>query len=193
MTNDLLGETDAYGAIIVCGDYEGDVNAIADALNRLDWNDDYFPFIASEDGEPEYVVLSGYGVKYPTVYPFRYIYVFKDGRRIPSDEADESAVEEWEEERKNENGDLDTERYSLKELSDLISPHLTKGTIELVAVAYDEGHRYAYCDRLVIRSDGSAERQNYEPDACTRTSWSNLGIEHYDPKAEKPAVNGTRC
>jgi hypothetical protein len=168
--------TDAYGAIVVCGDYEGNVKAIADALNRLKWSDDA-GFVASEDGR---VTLDGYCVQYPTVYASRDIYVFKDGRRIFSDEADESVIEEWE----NEDGELDNESYSLEELSDLISPHLTKGTIELVAIGQESGCCYSYCGRLAIRSDRSAERQNWAD--------GNLGaecsVERYDPKKKSTTL-----
>jgi hypothetical protein len=110
--------------------------------------------------------------------------VFADGRRIFRDEADESVVEKWKTEDKWETEEV---TYSLKELSDLISPHLTKGTIEFVAVA-NEKNRYAYCDRLVIRSDGSAKRESYLADACDGRDSCPHGVEDYVPETKKRAA-----
>jgi hypothetical protein len=170
---------DAYGTFIVCGDYEGDLDAIAEVLNSLRLNQDDAQF--SVDDDEGIIGLDSVGVQYPTVFPSRKIYVFGDGGRVFADESYDSVVEQWEAE---EDGDLDSESYSLEELSDLISPHLTKGTIELVAVA-NEKNRYAYYDRLIIRSDGSAERRSDMSDALTRGSWNTQGSDQFDPSVKK--------
>ena len=170
---------DAYGTIIVCGDYKGNLDAIADVLNSLKLNADDVQFSVRDD--EGIIGLDGVGVQYPTVFPSREIYVFGDGRRVFADESDDSVVEQWEAEG---DGDLDSESYSLEELSGLISPHLTKGTIELVAVA-NEKNRYTYHDRLIIRSDGSAERHSDMSDALTRGSWSTHGSDKFDPIVKK--------
>jgi hypothetical protein len=171
---------DAYGTIIVCGDYEGDLDAIAEALNSLKLNTSDVQFSVYDDD----IVLDGIGVQYPTVFPSREIYVFGDGRKVFADASDASVVEQWE---ADEDGDLESESYSLEELGGLISPVLTKGTIELVAVA-NEKNRYAYYDRLIIRSDGSAERHSGMSDALTRTSWNTHGSDQFVPSEKSRAA-----
>lgn len=58
--------------------------------------------------------------------------------------------EEWE----DEGGDMDCEVYSLEQLSELISPHLTEGALEIVAMAQELPVAYemgicSYYERLV--------------------------------------------
>jgi hypothetical protein len=111
---------DAYGTIIVCGDYEGDLDAIAELLNSFRLNESDVQFSVYVDTD---IVLDNVVVQYPTVFLSREI--------------------------ADEDGDLESESYSLEELSGVISPLLTKGTIELIAVA-NEKNRYAYYDRLRV-------------------------------------------
>lgn len=173
---------DAYGTIIVCGDYEGDLDAIAEVLNSLRLNQDGAQFSAYDD--EGIIGLDGFGVQYPTVFPSREIYLFGDGRKVFADASDASVVEQWEADK---DGDLESESYSLEELSGLISPLLTKGTIELIAVG-NEKNRYAYYDRLIIRSDGSAERHSDMSDALTRGSWNTHGSDEFDPSEKRRAA-----
>ena len=175
---------DAYGTIIVCGDYEGDLNAIVNVLNSLELNSDCVQFQVHKD-KRESIYLDSRCVQYPTLSPSRRIYVFEDGRRVSADEADEAVIQEWE----DNDGDLDCdEPYTLEELSSLISPHLSKGTLELVAVA-TEKNRYAYYERLVFRSDGTAEWHHHSADIDSiNVPWSYSLSEHYDPKANKRAA-----
>jgi hypothetical protein len=79
--------------------------------------------------------------------------ILRDGRRCFEDEASEAIIAEWE----AEDGDYDLADYSLEFLSNLIASHLTKGTIEFVSVAFERS-LYAFHERIVIRTDGSAER-----------------------------------
>ena len=100
--------------------------------------------------------------------------MFKDGRRYLNQEAEKSVCEEWE----DEGGDMDCEVYSLEQLSELISPHLTEGALEIVAMAQELPVAYemgicSYYERLVIRSNGSAERHHYWARACTREAWDS--------------------
>ena len=164
---------DAYGTIIVCGDYKGNFKAIAKVLNSFCWNSDgdaKFCVYKDEDGSS--VGLESYGVQYPTVFPLRDILVFDDGRKCFFDEADEPMVKEWEAGK----GNSDYEHYSLEQLSDLISPLLVKGIIELVAVAHEKC-RYAYYERLIIRSDGYAERHRHHAEIYSTTKpWSTYRV-----------------
>lgn len=174
---------DAYGTIIVCGDYEGDLNAIVNVLNWLKLTSDRAQFQVHKD-EREYIYLDSHCVQYPTLSPSRRIYVFEDGRQVSADDADEVVIQEWE----DNDGDLDYgEPYTLEELSSLISPHLRKGTLELVAVA-NEKDTYAFCERLVIRSDGTADWHLYYADGCSTARWRHSVSDHYDPRANKRAA-----
>ena len=107
---------DAYGTIIVCGDYEGDLDAIAEVLDSLKLN----------QSDVQFSVYADEGVHRP-------------GWRWSSIPDRLSTLYDA-----DEDGDLsELEEYSLEQLSGLISPLLMKGTIELVAVA-TEKDRYAY-------------------------------------------------
>jgi hypothetical protein len=169
---------DAYGTVIVCGDYTGDPISIADALNSLTWNNDYVGFRALQ-GEDK-VGLETVNVQYPTVVPEREILEFRDGRRYFADEASETIVTEWE----DDGCKSDAEPYSPEQLSNLIAPLLTKGTIELVAVAHEKA-RCAVFERLIIRSDGYAERHRHFSEIfSTAVPWSIHESEHCDPSTK---------
>ena len=139
------------------------------------------------DEDEGIIGLDGVGVQYPTVFPSREIYVFGDGRRVFADELDDLVVEQWEAE---EDGDLDSESYSLEELSDLISPHLTKGTIELVAVA-NEKNRYAYYDGSsfvqMVRRNGIAIF------GCFQWPWVVGHGRHGRLPSEAQETHGEKC
>ena len=139
--------SDAYGTMVVCGDYEGDIDGVISALNSLPLNTSAVKF----EGYGNDIQLGERVVEYPTAFPKR---------------------------------DSDAESYSLEQLSNLISPLLTKGTIELVAVGAEKLH-YVYYERLIIRSDGSAERHMHQSDAESRSLWNYEGSESYDPRAKK--------
>jgi len=174
--------SDAYGTIVVCGNYRGNLNEIADALNLFEWNADYEKFHAYKDAHV--VGLERNGIQYPTVFPERHILVLNDGRRYFADEADETTTEDWE----AEGGEIDVEFYSLEQLSKVISPLLTKGTIEIVAVAYEKS-TYAYYERLVIRSDGYAERHRHNSTIFSKNEpWSTCESEYFDPRTKKRAA-----
>jgi hypothetical protein len=70
--------TDPYGTIMVCGDYEGNAEAIANALNLLGLNLDGVEFCANE----ERVALEDYHVRSPTVFPEQDVIRFDDDRRV---------------------------------------------------------------------------------------------------------------
>jgi hypothetical protein len=70
--------TDPYGTIMVCGDYEGNTEAIANALNLLGLNLDGVEFCANE----ERVALEDYHVRSPTVFPEQDVIRFDDDRRV---------------------------------------------------------------------------------------------------------------
>ena len=87
------------GTIIVSGDYNGDPQKIADALNLLDFGNDV-KFGVSRCG---CIGLENCYLECPTAFPHRTFLKFKDGRRIPEDEADNEQIEAW----KKENGGYD--------------------------------------------------------------------------------------
>ncbi len=170
---------DAYGAIIVCGDFEGEIDSIVETLNRFQWTADGDEFKRVGDK----IWMSSYGVQYPTVFPSRGGMLFGDGRKCFLDEASHLLVEEWE----NEGGDMFEEEYNLESLVKAIAHLLTSGTLELVASA-NEKSRYAYFERIAIRSDGNAERHYF------RSFWQSgtkSCSEEFDPSAMNGKVKPT--
>jgi hypothetical protein len=202
---------DAFGKIIVVGEYEGDLKAIVAVLNSLRWG--LYP-----DGEEhrwdieqgvvcerpgvnrDIIVLNG-DMNFPILLPIGDILVLKDGERCFANNADESFIKQW----KAEEGDgtKSWDYCTLSELSALISPHLTEGAIEFVAVHASSGsygchlvrsllemqcalgearasHGCLYHERLLVRSDGSAELHK-----CHKINWTGLEgktySEYYEP------------
>ncbi len=181
-----------FGKIIVCGDYEGDLNAIVKKLNSLQWT------YSSSRVKPEWaversgvsrlyewrevIVLKGDVHPNASLRPIGDIFVLHDGRRRFADDADKSFIEQWEADYEAA-GAMDWDDCTLSELSGLISPHLNKGTIEFVAVCDREGISR---ERLLVRSDGSAEWHK----CCSYNSfrddqWTFEKSEYYEPKTQR--------
>ena len=182
-----------YGQIIVVGEYEGDLKAIVDRLNSLRWS------FGSSDGEKhewtveeeitdrpdgtyerEIIALSG-DVTCPSLRPMGRFFVLKNGQRCFADDADESFIEQWD----NDHGAREWDECTLGELSDLISPHLTDGRIEFVAVhasRTDVSH-----ERLVFSPYGYAEWHNCD-------SSSRFGLDRWTRGETEDycSVNGVR-
>ena len=114
---------------------------------------------------------------FPTVHPDRIKGKFADGKTAFYDEAHPSERRSWE----SEITDEWIETASLEALSKKIAPLLTRGSLELVAVAHG-GNDDAYLGRLVIRCDGSAERQWFDCDAFKKKSWSATETERFVSK-----------
>jgi len=180
-----------YGRIIVCGDYEGDLKAIVDILNLLRWSFGYSDCEKHEwaveqrsvgkfdqPGRSERIVLNG-NVPCPSLRPMGHFAVLKNGRRYFANDADRSIIadvsflEQW-----KAGGGSDWDQCTLGELSDLISPLLTKGTIEFVAAHASGG--YVSHERLVVSAVGYAEWHN-----CNSSShfaldrWTRRETEYY--------------
>jgi hypothetical protein len=182
--------TDSFDKIIVCGDYEGDLNAIVDVLHSVCWHV-FGEWRVERDiyeREREIIVLSG-DVIYPVSRPEGNILVLEDGRRCFADEADDAFVEQWEVERGEDDGGASREyddwcECTLGELSALISPHLNKGTIEFVTVHASNGH---ICHaRLLVRSDGSAEWHACRSNAFIRDYPETIReTEYYEPEDQR--------
>jgi hypothetical protein len=175
-----------YGQIIVVGEYDGDLRAIVDRLNSLRWSfgcsdgEQHEWFVGVEyackpDGnyEREIIKLSG-DVTCPSLRPMGRFFVLKNGQRCFADDADESFIEQWD----NDHGAHEWDECTLSELSGLISPHLTKGAIEFVAARAsrtDVSH-----ERLVINANGYAEWHNC--DSSNRFGldrWTRRETEHH--------------
>ena len=144
-----------FGKVIVYGDHEGDLKAIVDNLNPLQWEQWAVKGVRAGGARRDIIVSKGdYG---GTLRPIGDIFVLSDGRRCFASDADQSFIEQWEAEE-GEPGVFDWDRCTLGELSALISPHLNKGAIEFVEVRTAGG--MIDHERLLVRSDGSAEYHN---------------------------------
>jgi hypothetical protein len=170
------------GALIVCGDYEGDLAEIVSILNG-------FEFDQEEEERIGFVVLNGriepdrFGNDAASAFPFRTWLKSEDGRRIlPSkfnglSEKDREA--EW---------DAETEIITLKELSKTIAPLLTRGTLELVAIRHKMS-REAIFEKLAIRSDGRIRRQSQHYRSFERDKWHTRSAARFKPpKASQSLV-----
>jgi hypothetical protein len=153
--------SDEFGTIIVGGKFSGDLPAIVDVLNTLEFGD-IVEFITTDDG---YICVSNWCIQCPMAIPQRVILTFRDGRRIPRDEADKQQIKAWEEEE----GDLDWEECDSEWLSKKVSHLITSGALEIVAVGH-EAAKHAYFHRLVIRSNGLVEmyREFFEASPAQR-------------------------
>jgi hypothetical protein len=183
--------TDNFGKIIVVGDYEGDLKAIVDKLNSLNWSFEGVGgrewAVEQSSAHGEVIVLNG-DLPDPSLRPVGKIFVLKDGRRRFADDADASIIEQWEADK--DDGAFNFDEYTLRELSALISPHLHKGTLEFVAVFVSRG--LVRHERLLVRSDGCAEWHVCASvnDPFFGDHWTHRDTEYYDPLVL--VVSGTR-
>ena len=153
-----------WGALIVCGDYEGDLAEIVSVLNGFEYDQE-------EDERTGFVVLNGrieadrFGNDATSAFPFRTWLKSEDGRRILPSKFNELS----EKDREAEWG-AETEIITLKELSKTSAPLLTRGTLELVSIRHYKT-REIWFEKLSIRSDGSAHRQSQEYRSFDPDKW----------------------
>lgn len=100
--------------------------------------------------------------------------VFGDGRRIPRDEAAEIEIDPEDEPYPEE------DEIGLEEISNRISPLLTRGTLELVVIGHYRT-KTAYFERLIIGSGGSVERRCQTAERDKRSGWLEETTETYVP------------
>ena len=169
MSSGTYGE---YGALIVCGDYKGKLNAIAKVLNCFvyDQGDDPLRFVV-HDGRIEPHI---FGNETMSAFPLRAWFEFEDGRRIPREELSD-----------DEDGDggwvsHDYEEVSLEELSKTIAPLLTRGTLELVSIRHRRTWEIWF-KKLSIRSDGWAQRQSQIYQSFQRDKWHTHSAATFEP------------
>jgi hypothetical protein len=74
----------------------------------------------------------------------------------------------------------DYENLSLAQLSKLIAPLLTGGTLELVSVRAYKTSDIQF-QRLAIRSDGWAQRQSHDFESVPRKNWHKRSTATYKP------------
>ena len=115
----MTGTYGEYGTLIVCGDYQGDLEAIAKVLT--------FEFDQGDKRDQRFVVHDG-GIKpEDSCGAFPLVVVQSKMGALPANESPELPdEEEW---------DCDDYEYlSVPQLSKTIAPLLTRGTLELVLV-----------------------------------------------------------
>ena len=142
------GETNA---LIVCGDYAGDLEAIARVLNN-------FRFDLDKDQRELFVVVNGrietdrYCIVGRSATPFgRYVAVEEEGEEFYY-------------------------QPPLNEISGAIAPLLTSGTLEFVSVRSTYG-QFVELEKLSIRSDGWAQTQSQRYDSGKRGKCSTENFE----------------
>jgi hypothetical protein len=177
MSSGTYGE---YGALIVCGDYEGNLNAIAKVLNcfEYDQGDERLRFVV-HDGRIEPHI---FGNETMSAFPLRVWFKSQDGRRIPREELSDAEDGYW---------DIDDyEEVSSEELSKTIAPLLTRGTLELVSIRHYKT-RFIMFRTLAIRSDGCVQRQRQKYESFQRDKWHTHSAATFEPPTLPPAENKT--
>jgi hypothetical protein len=170
-------EGDEPGTLIVCGDYQGDLEAIARVLNA-------FEFGQGDMRDQRFVVHDGpiepsfWNNGLSPASPIRWWYTSKDGRRLPANEFPEFPElpdeEEWER-------DCDVpEDLSVEQLSKIIAPLLTRGTLELVSVRAYKTWSVQFA-RLAIRADGRAQHESRNYTSAPVKNWHEPYRATYEP------------
>jgi hypothetical protein len=167
-----------YGTLIVCGDYRGDLEAIAKVLNafEFDQGDERDQRFVVHDGriEPDRFCIDAVSA----AFPLRWWYTSEDGRRLTANDylelPDEEKDGSW-----DSDGD-DYENLSLAQLSKASAPLLTRGTLELVSVRAYKTSDIQF-QRLAIRSDGWAQRQSRDFESVPRKNWHKRSTATYKP------------
>ena len=166
------------GAVVVCGDYKGKVSAICKVLNSLICNLDGAEFVT----EGRRILVNSNRISIPSVYFDRLEIGLADGTAVYVD--DHASMNKL----LDDDGEtIGGDAVPLDVLSQRISPLLTQGTIELVAVAHG-GNGHAYFERLAIRHDGLAERERRYFNSFEQHSSSENEIERFDPNDVKEAA-----
>lgn len=171
-----MGDTyGSYGSLIVCGDYEGDLEAIVKVLNgfEFDQDDEQDRRFVVHDGRirPNHFEVDGA----TAAFPLRAWYKSSDGRRLPANKVYELPDEgvEWQ--------FYDFEEVSLAELSEAIAPLLKRGTLELVSIFHYKS-KFIMFETLTIHSDGRAQRQKHDCESSPRNNWHERSTATFKPR-----------
>jgi hypothetical protein len=169
-----------YGTLSVRGDYQGDLDEIAEVLNG-------FEFDQGERRDQRFQVIDDcietdrfYRCGVTAAFPVCGWYATEDGRRLPAKKYRELPDED--------DGDWhfeDYEEVSLGELSKAIAPLLKRGTLELVSISrHKNGSRH---ETLAIRSDGCVQRLSQEYESFQLEQTPEPDVESEEPAASLQA------
>ena len=147
-----------YGTLIVCGDYEGTLHGIADVLNCWDFDQDgALKFaVADTPGRRPRISPSVVSAAYPTAWPQRTRYLFKDSNPVFSDQVTDPRLFEY---LRQTCDNTVEEQVDLEIISDRVTPYLTSGTLELAVVAREKLFHVCW-NSLCIRANGSVEARS---------------------------------
>jgi hypothetical protein len=128
--------------------------------------------VVCDDGR---ISTQGIGLAHATArFPLRFWFVSEDGRELPANEYLELPDEDkggWSRE--------DYDHPSLAELSKMIAPLLTRGTLELVALCHYRTDTINF-EKLAIRSDGWVQSQSQKYESGPRDKWHKCCDENFD-------------
>lgn len=168
--------SDAYGSITFkkSDGCSFDCSQLAEELNSFNWSNDEAKWLVNEESDSLH--LDSRNPQYPLAIPEfeEFIHIRNEDGSVTTFEASEVN-----EDHLNEMYGSTYSPYTLKTLSQRISPLLREGWIEIACVA-NEKARYVYFQSLRIYSDGRANKIN---------TWSGPTIdsvneqESYDPAA----------
>ncbi len=146
---------DAYGGISMATSDDCVVNATAlvDVLNDFRWDNSSGNWVTCKEGMKDEFWYEDSWIQYPTTRPEQIVAVIVEQEngeqlRIPVDVATE---DDWENQC-----DSESDLVQLKTISEIFSPHIVQGWIEIACCANEKG-RYVYFESLRIHSDGKVE------------------------------------
>jgi len=156
---------DAYGGISMATSKYCVVNAAAlvKALNNLQWTDSGGEWITRKDRKKDDFWHTDSYAQYPTARPERTIAVIveqEDGEllQIPAEIATQ---DDW-----DNMYDSESSPVELKIFSEMFSPHIVKGWIEIACCA-NEKNRYVYFESLRIHANGTVESKSVVSGICS--------------------------
>lgn len=133
---------DAYGTIIVSGNFTADLDALASCLNSYDWSNDNCQFRVAEGA-----IWFEIRAQYPTVYPEYQVYLDDAGNEVDPSDDDLDLYE------------TDGRKIPLQDLAADIGQHIKEGFLQLTAVAHQK-NRTASFETVKFQADGCAERKS---------------------------------
>jgi hypothetical protein len=170
----MSGTYGSYGSLMVCGNYEGNLEGIAEVLNG-------FVFDQDDDQDQRFVVHDGHiktnhfmADNTTAAFPLCEWFKSGDGRRLPANKYRELL---------NEDDDWDFDNYeevSLAELSRTIAPLLKRGTLQLVSIRHYMS-QFIDFETLAIHSDGRVQRQRQRCESLPRDKWYTRSTATFKP------------
>lgn len=135
--------SDAYGTVIVSGNFKADLAALTACLNSYRWASDDCEFVVTDS-----YIWGPTLAQYPTAYPDYQVTVDDAGNEVDVTDDDSDLYK------------TESRPIPLEVLAANISQHIDEGYLELTAVSHEK-NRYACFETIKIHADGRADRSRH--------------------------------